>query len=129
MKNLKFIIIFSSMVVLASCHKHNEATTASITFIEPTEGDTLQFGEELHVEGTIKGNGELHGYSINFMDSNSGQNLLSKSTHDHAETYSFHEHWMNNATDTINVKIVVDVDVNHDGGKASNEINVVCLPN
>jgi hypothetical protein len=36
---------------------------------------------------------------------------------------------MNNATDTINVKIVVDVDVNHDGGKASNEINVVCLPN
>jgi hypothetical protein len=54
--------------------------------------------------------------------------LLSKSASDHAETYSFHEHWINNVTDTTNVKILVEVEINHNGGKTSKEINVVCLP-
>jgi hypothetical protein len=128
MKNLKFVFI-SLTFGLISCHKHNNATNATINFIEPTAGDTLQFGEELHIEGTIQGDGELHGYSLSLINSTTGQTLLSNSTHDHAETFSFHEHWNNNVTDTSNVKIVVAVDLDHDGEKTSKEINVVCLPN
>ena len=128
MKNLKFIFI-SLTVLLISCHKHNEATTAEINLIEPNEGDTILFGEELHAEGTIKGDGELHGYSLNMINQTTSATLLSKSASDHAETYSFHEHWINNVTDTTNVKILVEVEINNDGGKTSKEINVVCLPN
>jgi len=128
MKNLKFVFI-SFSILLMSCHKHNEATNATINFLEPTAGDTLQFGEELHIEGTIKGDGELHGYTLNLLNSNTGQSLLSKSTHDHGESFSFHEHWLNSVTDTSNVKIIVEVELNHDGDKSSKEINVVCLPN
>jgi hypothetical protein len=127
MKNLKFVFI-SLTVLLISCHKHNNATTATINFLEPTAGDTLQFGEELHAEGTIKGDGELHGYSLNIINQTTTATLLSKSASDHAETYSFHEHWINNVTDTTNVKILVEVEINHDGVKTSKEINVVCLP-
>jgi hypothetical protein len=127
MKNLKFVFI-SLTVLLISCHKHNNATTATINFLEPTAGDTLQFGEELHAEGTIKGDGELHGYSLNIINQTTSATLLSKSASDHAETYSFHEHWINNMTDTTNVKILVEVEINHDGVKTSKEINVVCLP-
>jgi hypothetical protein len=128
MKNLKFVFI-SLTVLLISCHKHNNATTATINFLEPTAGDTLQFGEELHAEGTIKCDGELHGYSLNIINQTTSATLLSKSASDHAETYSFHEHWINNVTDTTNVKILVEVEINHDGVKTSKEINVVCLPN
>lgn len=128
MKNLKFVFI-SLTFGLISCHKHNNATNATINFLEPTAGDTLQFGEELHIEGTIQGDGELHGYSLNLLNSNTGQSLLSKSTHDHGESFSFHEHWLNNLTDTANVKISVEVEINHEGLKTSKEINVVCLPN
>jgi hypothetical protein len=127
MNNLKFVFI-SLTVLLISCHKHNNATTATINFLEPTAGDTLQFGEELHAEGTIKGDGELHGYSLNIINQTTSATLLSKSASDHAETYSFHEHWINNVTDTTNVKILVEVEINHDGVKTSKEINVVCLP-
>jgi len=127
MKNLKFVFI-SLTVLLISCNKHNNATTATINFLEPTAGDTLQFGEELHAEGTIKGDGELHGYSLNIINQTTSATLLSKSASDHAETYSFHEHWINNMTDTTNVKILVEVEINHDGVKTSKEINVVCLP-
>jgi hypothetical protein len=122
-------VIICLAVILFSCKKHNGATSAIITFIEPTEGDILQFGEELHIEGTIQGDGELHGYSLSLINSTTGQTLLSNSTHDHAETFSFHEHWSNNLTDTSNVKIIVVADLDHDGGKTSKEINVVCLPN
>ena len=128
MKNLKFVFI-SFSILLMSCHKHNEATNADITLIEPMEGDTLLFGEELHAEGTIVGDGELHGYSLNMINQTTGETLLSKATSDHAETYSFHEHWVNSVTDTSNVKIIVEVELNHDGDKTSKEINVVCLPN
>ncbi|HBW85370.1 MAG TPA: hypothetical protein DEF82_01065 [Crocinitomicaceae bacterium] len=127
MKNLKFVFI-SFSILLMSCHKHNEATNADITLIEPMEGDTLLFGEELHAEGTIVGDGELHGYSLNMINQTTGETLLTKATSDHAETYSFHEHWVNSVTDTSNVKIIVEVELNHDGDMTSKEINVVCLP-
>jgi hypothetical protein len=125
----KVYLIICLAVILFSCKKHNGATSANITFIEPTAGDTLQFGEELHIEGTIQGDGELHGYSLNLINLTTGQTLLSKSTHDHGKTFSFHEHWSNNVTDSSNVKIIVVVDLDHDGEKTSKEINVVCLPN
>ena len=130
MKNLKFVFISLSilLILLMSCHKHNEATKADITLIEPMEGDTLLFGEELHAEGTIIGDGELHGYSLNIINQTSGLTLLSRSSSDHAETYSFHEHWVNSVTDTSNVKIILEVELNHDGVKTSKEINVVCVP-
>jgi hypothetical protein len=130
MKNLKFVFISLSilLILLMSCHKHNEATKADITLIEPMEGDTLLFGEELHAEGTIIGDGELHGYSLNIINQTSGLTLLSRSSSDHAETYSFHEHWVNSVTDTSNVKIILEVELNHDGVKTSKEINVVCFP-
>jgi hypothetical protein len=124
-----FSLFICLVAILLSCKKHHGATSANITFIEPTAGDTLQFGEELHIEGTIQGDGELHGYSLSLINSTTGQTLLSNSTHDHAETFSFHEHWSNNLTDTSNVKIIVVADLDHDGGKTSKEINVVCLPN
>jgi hypothetical protein len=127
MKNLKFVFI-SLSILLMSCHKHNEATKADITLIEPMVGDTLLFGEELHAEGTIIGDGELHGFSLNMINQTTGVALLSKATSDHAETYGFHEHWVNSVTDTSNVKIIVEVELNHDGVKISKEINVVCLP-
>ncbi len=35
---------------------------------------------------------------------------------------------MNDVTDSTNLKVLVEVEINHDGGKTSKEINVVCLP-
>ena len=105
--------------VVSTSNLYDGTTNADITLIEPMEGDTLLFGEELHAEGTIGGDGELHGYSLNMINQTTGETLLSKASSDHAETYSFHEHWVNSVTDTSNVKIIVEVELNHDGDKTS----------
>ena len=130
MKNLKLLFLSLGLVItLFSCHKHeDEATSASITFIEPSENDTIAFGSEIHVEGTISSNGELHGYTLEIVNTADNSSVFSVSSSSHASSYAFHEHWMNNVTDTVNMRVTVDVMLTHDGQKTSKSVNVVCLP-
>jgi hypothetical protein len=63
MKNITlFISLLITLTAITSCKKENSATTADINFTEITEGDTIAFGDTIHIEGTIVGDGELHGY-------------------------------------------------------------------
>jgi hypothetical protein len=130
MKNIH--LIFLGLVLtfsIFSCHKHeDEATTANITLMEPGDNDTIAFGSEIHVEGTISSNGELHGYTLEIVNSGDNSIVFSKSSSTHASSYAFHEHWMNNVSDTTNMRITIDAMLNHDGLKTSKSINVVCLP-
>lgn len=128
MKLLKFSLMALTFLFV-SCQKEEGASTATITFLEPTSGDTLHIGEKLHVEGTIQGDGEMHGYSLSMTNKNTGESLFNAISETHAQSYSIHEHWTNNVSDTATIKILVEVELNHDGMKTSKEINVVCLPN
>ena len=130
MKNIP--LIFLGLVLtfsIFSCHKHeDEATTANITLMEPGENDTIAFGSEIHVEGTVSGDGELHGYTIGIVNTADNSSVFSVNSSSHASSYAFHEHWMNNVTDTVNMRVTVDVMLTHDGQKTSKSVNVVCLP-
>ena len=128
MKNLLFSLIAVGILVVA-CKKQAEASVATINFIEPTVGDTIAFGEELHCEGTVLGNGELHGYTLTMVNLLNNQTVYSASSSAHAESYVFHEHWVNNVTDTATIKVLLEVELDHDGNKSAKELNVVCLPN
>ena len=128
MKLLKFSLIALTFLFV-SCQKEEGASTATITFLEPTSGDTLHIGEKLHVEGTIQGDGEMHGYSLSMTNKNTGESVYMANSDTHAESYAIHEHWTNNVSDTATIKILVEVELNHDGMKTAKEINVVCLPN
>jgi hypothetical protein len=128
MKNLLFSLIAIGMLVVA-CKKPAEASVATINFMEPVVGDTIAFGQELHCEGTVLGNGELHGYTLTMINLSNNQTVYSASSAAHAESYVFHEHWVNNVTDTATIKVLLEVELDHDGNKSAKEINVVCLPN
>jgi len=129
MKN--YILVFLSLLaisIFSACHKAHEASTAEITFIEPSINDTIAFGTELHVEGTISGDGEMHSYTLNIANADNDSIYFSKSSSAHAESYAFHEHWVNNLTDTTFLKVTIEVELNHEGAKTSKTVNVVCLP-
>ena len=130
MKNLKLLFLsFSLSITLFSCHKHeDEASTATITFMEPSENDTIAFGSEIHVEGTVTGDAELHGYTIGIVNTTDNSTVFSVGSSSHASSYAFHEHWMNNVTDTLNMRVTVEAILTHDGQKTSKSVNVVCLP-
>lgn len=127
----KITLIISLLITLTaitSCKKKNSATTAEINFNEITEGDTIAFGDTIHLEGTIVGNGELHGYQLQLVDILPAEMLLSLNTETHKESYAFDEHWVNNVTTISNLKAVVIVEINHNGDLVSKEVNFVCLP-
>jgi hypothetical protein len=127
----KITLIFSLLITLTaitSCEKKNSATTVDINFTEITEGDTIAFGDTVHLEGTVVGDGELHGYQLQLVDIISAEMLLSKNSETHALSYVFDEHWVNNVTTISNLKAVVVVEINHDGDLISKEVNFVCLP-
>jgi hypothetical protein len=128
MKKLLFSLILISLFAF-SCEKHTEASTATINFIEPAVGDTIHLGEELHVEGTVSGDGELHGYTLKIENTITSEIVKTGSTSNHAKSYVFHEHWVNNVSEPSLMKVTLEVELNHDGKKTSKELNVVCLPN
>jgi hypothetical protein len=128
MKQKQLIIFFALSLLIFSCKKH-EASTATISIIEPITNDTIAFGESLHYEGTVTGNGELHGYSVKLVNDQNGTILSEMASDNHAENYSFHEHWVNTLLDTTVVKLTVEVILDHEGNKVSKDVSVVCLPN
>lgn len=128
-KQLSFIVVMMVIGTLTACHKDNhEEVTATISFMEPTDGDTIALNEELHAEGTILGSAELHGYTLTMKNITTNEELLNVSSIGHASSYAFHEHWVNTVSDTSTIQIVVAVELDHDGNKTSKTINIVALP-
>lgn len=121
------IVLFSGLLALNACKK-DVATKADITLEEPGIGDTVQFGDSVHMEWYATGDGELHGYTVTLMDTVVGTTYASFSSENHATSYVFHEHWANTVTDTLTLRMKVEVEIDHDGNKASKSSTVVCLP-
>ncbi|MFN5418419.1 MAG: hypothetical protein ACK5B9_15275 [Flavobacteriia bacterium] len=132
MKNivLKVLTFVGIVLFLFSCNKEEVETpvTATISIVEPINNDTIAFNEEVHFEGTVSGSAEMHGYTVTFTNGTTSSVLYTKSYDIHANSYNFHEHWINNVTDTTIVKLKIDVTKDHDGNHEVKEVNVVCLP-
>jgi hypothetical protein len=131
-KNILTIgFIIGLVVTLFSCKKDEEKeelVNATITIIEPTANDTVALNEEVHFEGTVAGTGEMHGYTVTFTNTSNSATLYTIAYDVHATSYNFHEHWINNVTDTTIVKATIDVTKDHDGNHEIKDITVVCLP-
>lgn len=125
-----FILVLS--LAFTACKKDDDddhtPVSATIVIEEPTLNDTVALGEELHMEGTITGTADLHGYVISAIKASNQAVLYTQSYDNHASSYNFHEHWVNDVTDTTIVTVRVDVTKDHDGNHEIKEVNVVCLP-
>ncbi len=128
---LSITIVFG--VSLNSCNKEKEEietpVSATISVVEPSLNDTIFLGQELHIEGTIVGTDNMHGYVISARNSVTDSVLFTANNDIHAAAYNFHEHWVNNVSDTTLVTVKVDVTKDHEGNHEIKEVNVVCLPN
>jgi hypothetical protein len=121
------VLTLSATVLLITACKKEETPTATITFNEPVANDTILNGDSLHVEGTITGTGELHGYTLSITNKTSGAVLYTGTASNHSDSYAFHEHWLNNVTSTSNIEVKVEVELDHDGNKTSKTIQAVAL--
>ncbi len=117
-----------SLGIMACKKKEAGATSVTITFTEPSIGDTIPSWNQIHMEGTITGDGEMKGYTLSALN-NSTNAVLFTTTYDvKSKAYNFHEHWINNLHDTTNVTVKVEVVKNDAGEKEILTREVVCLP-
>ncbi len=121
------VLMISATVMLFSACKKEETPTATITFNEPVANDSILNGDNLHIEGTITGTGELHGYTLSITNKTSGAVLYTGTATNHSDSYAIHEHWLNNVTSTSNIEVKVEVELDHDGNKTSKTIQAVAL--
>lgn len=128
MKKLIYsIVVLSVSALVVTACKKEETPTATITFNEPAVNDTVMNGDSLHVEGTIAGSGELHGYTLSITNKTTGAVLYTGTASNHSDAYSFHEHWINNVTSTSNIEVKVEVELDHDGNTTQKSTQAVAL--
>ena len=116
------ILTAAAICILLSCHKNDPATSATIEFEEPILNDSI------HVEGTIIGNGKMNGFNIEYLDASTGAVLHTQNSTDTDKEYAFHDHWMNQLTDTTTVAVKITVDLDANGNQTTAQRSVVCLP-
>ena len=125
----KYIAFVILALTIFSCKKEEEAeVTSTITISAPAANDTIPFGQAVHLTGTVTGSAEMHGYTVTYTNVTTGSTLLSQVHDVHASSYALDETWTNNVTDTSIVKLLVDVEKDHEGNMEMKEITVVCLP-
>ncbi|MEN9997390.1 MAG: hypothetical protein RI922_380 [Bacteroidota bacterium] len=124
----KYIAFAILAIAIISCKKEEVEVTATITISSPSENDTIPFGQAVHLTGTVTGSAEMHGYTVSYTNVTTGSTLLSQVHDVHAASYALDETWTNNVTDTAVVKLLVDVEKDHEGNMEMKEVTVVCLP-
>lgn len=123
------MIVLTATVVFSACKKEDSgAASVTITFTEPEENDTVFSWNQVHMEGTIVGDGTMKGYTLSAINSSTNQVLYTITYDVKAEAYNFHEHWINNLQDTTTVVVRVDVLKDAAGNREIKERTVVCLP-
>lgn len=132
MKAIYIITIALTGLFVGACKKDKKnksgAQSVSIVFTEPSLGDSIPSWNQVHMEGTITGDGEMKGYTVSARNASTNAVLFSSTYDVKASAYNFHEHWINNLYDTTNVTIRVEVIKDGSGNLETKEMNVVCLP-
>lgn len=134
----KTAVIALATITVIACKKHKEddhtddhgttPVTATISITSLNEGDTIQSGETLHINGTISASAEMHGYQVLVHNHTTMTDVFSTDAHTHATSYNIHEHWTNNVSDTSNMMLKITAMKDHDGNQEIKTINFVCLP-
>lgn len=129
MKQIVIISIALTGLLIGACKKDKSgAKSVQINFTEPAVGDTIASWNQIHMEGTVTGDGEMKGYTVSAVNASTGALLFTKTYDVKSKAYNFHEHWINNLYDTTTVTVKVEV-IKNDGGELETATrNVVCLP-
>ena len=132
---MKNIIYFGLLlaVSITSCKKENtedEATKEKpvFTFTSPFENQVYAFGDTVKIRGTITAGYDMHGYNVKLFNVASGMNVLNQGYHEHGGDFNVNESWKNTVSDTIQMKIIVDAAIDHEGNLATKEITITCHP-
>lgn len=130
-RNISLMLLagFASVLFVSACKDEAAITTADIAISSPLAEATIENGEEVHMIGTIKTEGELHGYEIHLYNKTAGTEVFTLDEHVHGQTLAFDEHWINNVVEHSEMEMEIVAVLNHEGDiTVSKKVNFHCHP-
>jgi hypothetical protein len=129
----KYLYIgLAAISVLQACQKDKEAETVKadpvFTFLAPAENQVYNYGDTVHIDGTITALYDMHGYNVKLYNEATQQLVLNQGYHQHATSFTVSEAWKNTVADTTILKLTIDAAIDHEGGIATKEVTLTCYP-
>ncbi len=145
-KSLSFIVF--SLFILAGCGKDGckdpAATnydpdaknddgscvypTAKLKIHSPSNNAMFSLGDTVHIHAVATHNEMLHGWNIHLVNTSSGDTVLFKHAHEHGTTLNIHHNWVNDVTQHSDMKLTIEVMLDHGGNEIYRTVNFHCHP-
>ncbi|MBI3240654.1 MAG: hypothetical protein HYZ43_17710 [Flavobacteriia bacterium] len=124
---MKYSISLFALLTFAlfSCKKDKEDHvdfSGSISVTAPAANDTITGGNTFMVTGNITGNTEMHGYMITVYNQNDQSVVYTNTLESHAEAYTLNETVTHTLTASTPLRLVIEVEVDHDGETMTKEV-------
>lgn len=132
MKHL--FLIAGILIILASCKKeteeqsHESDAEVILNLVSPTDNQSYQLGDTVKILGTITSTSDLHGYNVRLNHPILNMFVINKAFHEHGTSFNVNEYWVNNVSDTTQLKLIIDVAIDHDGTLRTFEKFITCYP-
>ncbi len=119
------LIILAGSFSLFSCKKEKksepENVTASVSLINPLEGDTIQ--GNFTVNGVIAGTAKLHGYQVTITNTSNDSIIYQNEVHDHLADFTINQTVNHGFSSYTPLKLDLVVALDHDGNTVSKTVH------
>lgn len=124
MKTIKTLAFFALIILSAvACKKDKEVEfEGSLTISAPAANDTIHGGTTFPITGTVTGNVEMHGYQVTVYNQTDQTVVYSSTEENHASEYSINQTVNHTLTVGTPLRLVVEVEVDHDGISMTKEV-------
>ena len=125
MKTIKTLAFFALIILTTvACKKEDEAVEfeGSLTISAPAANDTIHGGTTFPITGTVTGNVEMHGYQVTVYNQTDQTVIYSSTEENHASEYSIQQTVNHTLTIGTPLRLVVEVEVDHDSAPMTKEV-------
>ncbi len=123
---------FMLALMLAACQKDRSIAPdpAQVIFDlrSPRSGQVFRSGDTVSIDAALRYPGQLHGYSLQLVDSATQMVLFDVARHIHSDSFRISEHWISAASDSISVRLRITANINHDGQQAQQTRSFSVIP-
>lgn len=127
MKLFRNTTLLLALTLMAACRKTEEAPAATLQVITPVNQQTFKSGDTVHISANASYVAEMHGYRA-LVVSAAGDTLFDADEHIHGATVNISESWVNNSITAQELKVIVGVEIDHDGHEMSREVIIHTEP-
>lgn len=116
-------ITTASLWSITACQKDNTpvAQPDKVTFniTTPAAGAIYHKGDTVNLKAEIGYISEMHGYTLQIVDINSGNVLYTAMEDSHGEQYTIAKQWVDTLSAARDLKMAIKVEIDHDGHEAN----------